>query len=191
MAQADVIANPSNTVLQGTVIQASLETAITSNLPGQITAIVNHPVYSFDQAQVLIPAGARLIGTYSSDVSFGDRRVLVRWDRVVTPQGQSVQFAAFGGDEQGRSGVTGRVNTRFGLRFGSAALLSVLSAGPSVAASSSSNGAVQQIGEDVAEDLSEAANGVIGELAQLPPIISIEPGAAITVMVDRDLEFFS
>ena len=55
VATAEVIANPSNTVLQGTLIQASLETAIESTLPGQITAIVNYPVWSFDQSRVLIP----------------------------------------------------------------------------------------------------------------------------------------
>ena len=55
VTSADVIANPGNTVLQGTIIQASLETAVDSSLPGQIVAIVNRPVWSFDQSRVLIP----------------------------------------------------------------------------------------------------------------------------------------
>jgi type IV secretion system protein VirB10 len=91
---SQVIANPSNTVLQGTMIEATLENAVDSSLPGQITAIVTRPVWSFDQAQILIPAGARLFGDYSSDVAIGQGRILVAWTRLVTPDGQSVQMEA-------------------------------------------------------------------------------------------------
>jgi type IV secretion system protein VirB10 len=190
VATAEVIANPSNTVLQGTLIQASLETAIESTLPGQITAIVNYPVWSFDQSRVLIPEGSRLFGTYNSNVSLGQARILVGWSRIVTPEGQSVQLAAFGADDQGRSGVTGSVNSRFGLRFGTAALLSIIGAGPAIAASEASSETGSEIAEDVAGSFSQATDAVIGEFATLPPVISVQPGAAISVIVDRDLEFY-
>lgn len=108
---SQVMANPSNTVLQGTLIEATLENAVDSSLPGQLTAIVTRPVWSFDQAQILVPAGSRLFGDYSSEVSIGQGRILVAWTRLVTPDGQSVQMAAFGGDGQGRSGITGKANS--------------------------------------------------------------------------------
>lgn len=187
---AEVIANPSNTILQGTIIKASLETAIDSSLPGQIAAIVNRPVYSFDQSRVLVPQGSRLFGMYDSDVSLGQNRLLVGWTRLVTPDGQSVQLAAFGADDQGRSGVTGDVNNRFGLRFGSAALLSIIGAGPSLAAAGADSEIGAEAAERIAENFAQTTNAVIGQYATLPPIISIQPGAAISVIVDRDLEFY-
>ena len=187
---AEVIANPSNTILQGTILNATLETAIDSSLPGQLIAVVNYPVYSFDQSRILIPQGSRLFGSYSSNVKLGQSRILVGWTRLVTPEGQSVELAAFGADDQGRSGLTGHVNNRFGLRFGSAALLSIIGAAPAIAAGSTDNEISSEAAERVAENFERTTNSVIGQYASLPPIISVQPGAAITVIVDRDLEFY-
>jgi type IV secretion system protein VirB10 len=187
---SEVIANPSNTVLQGTMIEATLENAVDSSLPGQITAIVTRPVWSFDQAQVLIPAGSRVFGDYSSEVALGQGRILVAWTRLVTPDGQSVRMEAFGGDAQGRSGITGRVNTRFAARFGSAALISLLGAAPAVAAAKASDEISADTAENMGEDLSAAMGSAVEAYTSLPPIITVAPGAAITVMVDRDLEIW-
>ena len=136
----------------------------------------------------MIPAGSRLFGRYSSDVSLGQSRALVGWSRIVTPDGQSVQLAAFGADPQGRSGLTGRVNTRFAQRFGSAALLSVIAAAPAAAAGRVEDEVGREIAEGMSADLERGTRGVVGAYATLPPVIAVQPGATITVIVDRDLE---
>ncbi|MGV8950844.1 MAG: TrbI/VirB10 family protein [Cypionkella sp.] len=187
---SQVITNPSNTVLQGTLIEATLENAVDSSLPGQLAAIVTRPVWSFDQAQVLIPAGSRLFGEYSSEVALGQGRILVAWTRLVTPDGQSVQMEAFGGDAQGRSGITGKVNSRFGHRFGSAALISLLGAAPAIAAAKYSDELSSDTAESIGKDLNAATGSAVQAYTSLPPIITVAPGAAITVMVDRDLEIW-
>jgi type IV secretion system protein VirB10 len=187
---SQIVANPSNTVLQGTLIDATLENAVDSSLPGQITAIVTRPVWSFDQAQILVPAGSRLFGEYSSKVAIGQGRILVAWTRLVTPDGQSVQMAAFGGDAQGRSGITGEVNSRFGQRFGSAALISLLGSVPTVASAKFTSEVSSETAESVGEDFSGAMGSAVEAYTSLPPVITVAPGAAITVMVDRDLEFW-
>ena len=187
---SQVIANPSNTVLQGTMMEATLENAVDSSLPGQLTAIVTRPVWSFDQGQILIPAGSRLFGDYSSEVAIGQGRILVAWTRLVTPDGQSVQMEAFGGDAQGRSGITGKVNSRFGQRFGSAALISLLGAAPAVAAAKYSDEISSNTAEQIGTDLSSATGSAVEAYTSLPPIITVALGAAITVMVDRDLEIW-
>lgn len=188
--ESQVIANPSNTVLQGTMIEATLENAVDSSLPGQLTAIVTRPVWSFNQAQILVPAGSRLFGEYSSEVEIGQGRILVAWTRLVTPDGQSVQMEAFGGDAQGRSGITGKVNSRFAERFGSAALISLLGAAPAVAAANYADKLSADTAQSVGQDLGSAMGSAVEAYTSLPPIISVAPGAAITVMVDRDLEFW-
>ncbi|OHC47848.1 MAG: hypothetical protein A2X69_15710 [Rhodobacteraceae bacterium GWF1_65_7] len=187
---SQVLANPSNTVLQGTLIEASLENAVDSSLPGQLTAIVTRPVWSFDQAQILVPAGSRLFGDYSSEVSIGQGRILVAWTRLVTPDGQSVQMEAFGGDGQGRSGITGKVNSRFGQRFGSAALISLLGAAPAIAAAEYADDVSSDTAERIGQDLGAATGSAVDAYTRLPSIITVAPGAAITVMVDRDLEIW-
>lgn len=187
---SQVMANPANTVLQGTMIEATLENAVDSSLPGQLAAVVTRPVWSFDQSQILIPAGSRLFGEYSSEVALGQGRILVAWTRLVTPDGQSVRMEAFGGDGQGRSGITGKVNSRFATRFGSAALISLMGAAPAIAAAQYADKTTSDTASSVAQDLGSATGSAVQDYINLPPIISVAPGAAITVMVDRDLEIW-
>jgi len=190
VTQAEVIANPSNTILQGTMIQAVMETALDSSLPGQTRAVVSEDVYSVDGARLLIPRGSRLIGRYRAGVDIAQRRVTIAWDRIILPAGQTVQISSFGGDELGRSGVTGFVDTRFDERFGSAALISLISAAPSAAASEVQDETAADILEDVGDDLADATDSVIGDYLSIGPVIYVDQGARVTVMVDRDLEIF-
>src|SRR6056297_1016209 len=190
VTQAEVIANPSNTIIQGTMIQAVMETALDSSLPGQTRAVVSEDVYSVDGARLLIPRGSRLIGRYRAGVDIAQRRVTIAWDRIILPAGQTVQISSFGGDELGRSGVTGFVDTRFDERFGSAALISLISAAPSAAASEVQDETAADILEDVGDDLADATDSVIGDYLSIGPVIYVDQGARVTVMVDRDLEIF-
>ena len=190
ITQAEVIANPSNTVIQGTMIQAVMETALDSSLPGQTRAIISEDVFSYDGSRLLIPRGSRLIGRYRSGIEIAQKRVTIAWDRIVLPNNQTVQISSFGGDALGRSGVTGFVDTRFDERFGSAALISIISAAPSVAAAQVEDETTADVLEDVGDDLADATDSVIGEYLAIGPVIYVDQGARVTVMVDRDLEIF-
>ena len=190
ITQAEVIANPSNTVIQGTMIQAVMETALDSSLPGQTRAIISEDVFSYDGSRLLIPRGSRLIGRYRSGIEIAQRRVTIAWDRIILPNNQTVQISSFGGDELGRSGVTGFVDTRFDERFGSAALISIISAAPNVASAQVEDEATAEVLQDVGDDLADATDSVIGDYLSLGPVIYVDQGARVTVMVDRDLEIF-
>ncbi|MCX8228224.1 MAG: TrbI/VirB10 family protein, partial [Sulfitobacter sp.] len=190
VTQAQVIANPSNTIIQGTMIQAVMETALDSSLPGQTRAVVSEDVFSFDGSRILIPRGSRLIGRYRSGLDIAQQRVTIAWDRIILPDNQTIQISSFGGDELGRSGVTGFVDTRFAERFGSAALISLISAAPSAAAASVEDEAAAGVLEDVGDDLADATDSVISDYLSIGPVIYVDQGARVTVMVDRDLEIF-
>ena len=172
--RAEVIANLSNTVMQGTLIEAALETAVSTDLAGNVSAIVSHDVWSFDMSRVLIPRGSRLFGRYESDVGAGQRRVLIAWDRLVTTDGQSVTLAAYGTDRIGRSGLPGTVRNHFLQRFGTAALISVIGAVPDIAAAKyASNEVASDTAENVGTDLGEAVNTVMADYLRIPPTISV------------------
>ena len=188
--RAQVISNPSNTVVQGTIIEAALETGISSDLQGNIAAIISYDVWAFDLSRVLIPRGSKLFGRYSSDVSVGQKRVLVAWDRVVTPDGQSAVLDAYGSDRLGRSGLTGRVDNHFLERFGSAALISVIGATPAVVASNTSDETTANVLENVGDDFSGAVDSTISEFVTRQPTITVEHGDKVTVIVNADVEFF-
>ena len=78
--------NPDRTLAQGSVIQAALQTAINSDLPGNVVAVVTEPVHAFFGDTVLIPRGSRLFGQYRSGIEINQKRILVLWTRILTPE---------------------------------------------------------------------------------------------------------
>lgn len=188
--RAAIIVNPSNTVTQGTMIQAILETAINSQLPGAIRGVVSEDVHSYDGTRVLIPRGSVVIGRYSESIDLGQRRALVAWERIIMPDNQSVTISSYGADQIGQSGLTGRVNTHFGQRFGSAALISFLSILPALATENTDDDNAEDMADRVGQNLSAATSSVLSESLRIKPTIQVAQGSRVTIMVDRDLEIF-
>lgn len=182
---ATQMANLRTTVAQGSTIQALLETALNSDLPGYVRAVVRRDVLGFDGKQVLIPRGSRVIGQYRNAVSLGQSRVFVIWTRVIRPDGVTVQISSPGGDSLGEGGLAGEVNTHFFARFGGAILLSVLNAGAgAVARAPTTEIAIGSPG--AAASAAAAATFPQGDI---PPTIQVEQGSPVTIFVARDLDF--
>jgi type IV secretion system protein VirB10 len=186
---------------EGTLIPGILETAINSDLPGQIRAIVSQDVYSFDGRRILIPTGTRLIGEYQSEATRGQKRIFVIWTRLLRDDGVSVRLNSIGTDSLGRSGLTGIVDNKWRERFGSAILLSVIGAGSSYLTGygsgqySSGDGntdadrAADLARETIAQTFSDMANQALAENLKIPPTISVHQGERIFVYVRQDLDF--
>lgn len=175
------LANPSQTITQGTFIAATLETAIDSDLPGYARAIVSQDVMSFDGTHVLIPRFSRLIGQYKSGLAAGQSRTYVMWTRLIRPDGVSVALASPGTDYAGQSGLSGEVDSHFMERFGSATLLSVVGGLGSLASSGTS--VVLSSGGQSAASVAAQRD------AQIPPTVHVAQGASIRVFTARDLDF--
>jgi hypothetical protein len=88
----DRLENPvSRYVVQaGAVIPAALITGIRSDLPGEVTAHRQNVYDSPSGRFLLIPQGSKLVGTYDSQISFGQDRVLLVWTRLIMPNGRSI-----------------------------------------------------------------------------------------------------
>jgi type IV secretion system protein VirB10 len=183
--EAARLTHPERTLTQGSVIQAALQTAINSDLPGSVVAVVSEPVPAFSGDRILIPRGSRLFGQYRSGIEMHQKRILILWTRVLTPDGTSMEIAAVGGDQLGRSGLTGLVDTKFAERFGGAALISVIGAAPAVAAESANNETTSIVLGDVGSDLQDAVGSVIADQVSIAPTIYVDQGASVTVLVDR------
>ena len=188
--EAARLTHPERTLTQGSVIQAALQTAINSDLPGSVVAVVSEPVPAFSGDRILIPRGSRLFGQYRSGIEMHQKRILILWTRVLTPDGTSMEIAAVGGDQLGRSGLTGLVDTKFAERFGGAALISVIGAAPAVAAESANNETTSIVLGDVGSDLQDAVGSVIADQVSIEPTIYVDQGASVTVLVDRDVVIY-
>ena len=172
--------DPATTVTQGTLIPAVLETAIDTDVPGFVRAIVSTDVKSFDGRTILVPRSSRLIGQYKSGLSAGQKRAYVIWTRLIRPDGVSVDIGspaiAFGGE----TGLAGKVNSHFFERFGSGMLLSVLGGLPGLIGNNSSV---------VVGGGSSAASAAVQQGGQVGPTIRVRQGEPIRVFTAKDLDF--
>lgn len=181
-ARAYALAAPGATIVEGTMIAAVLETAISSDVPGLARAVISRDVRSFDGSRVLVPVGSRVIGQYKSGVALGQSRAFVIWNRLVRPDGASIQLASPGTDAFGRGGLEGQVDRHYLRRFGGSVLLSLVSAGASRQGDTNVIIAGARGGADA------AAIALQREIDQ-PPTIRIPQGAPIRIFVARDLDF--
>ena len=176
------LAEPANTVIQGTLIPAVLETAIDTDVPGYVRAVVSQDVKSFDGSRVLIPRSSRLIGEYKGATQAGQRRAYLMWTRLVRPDGVSIALASPAADFSGQAGVGGQVNSHFFSRFGSAILLSILGGAGTLATGGASTVIVGGAGQSAAS-VAAQHDGNRG------PTIKVRQGEPIRVFTARDLIF--
>jgi len=181
-AQARAMVNPTTTVTQGTMIPAILETAIDTDVPGYVRAVVSQDVKSFDGKKVLIPRSSRLIGQYQSGVQQGQKRAYVIWQRLIRPDGASINIASPAVAFDGTTGLAGEVDSHFFKRFGSAMLLSVVG-GLGALATGGVGGVI------VAGGSQGAANSAVQANGQISPTIRVRMGEPIRVFTARDLDF--
>lgn len=178
----------------GTVIRATLLTGINSDLPGQVIGQVTRNVWdSIDGEYILIPQGTRLIGRYESGISFGQKRVLVAWDRLIYPNGQSIRLEGMGGyDTAGQSGYADKVNNHYIKAFSSAILFSVVSAGVSkVDSQTAVNTGVfsteSEFKKELGKQISQLSGRYIDRALNISPTLSIRQGYVMNIMVDKDI----
>lgn len=174
-------------VMAGTMIPASLVTGINSDLPGPIIAQVTQPVFdTITGAHLLIPQGSRLIGRYQSDVSFGQHRALIVWDRMIFPDGSSLQIAEPGADGQGYAGLSDRTDHHWGRVFTAAGLATLLGIGTELGAGD--EGDIERaIRRGTGDTVNQAGQRIVDRNLGIQPTIRIRPGWPVRVLVTRDL----
>ncbi len=181
-----------NTAQAGTVIRLVLETGVNSDLPGMVKARVQSPVYdTVSGSVVLIPSGAFLIGDYQSQIGYGQERVAVAWQRLILPNGKSLELGGlFGTDLAGQSGLSDEVDNHWGRILAAAGLSSVLASSAAVAAGtqnvleqSPEQAALRGFGQDVAKH----GTSIVERQLNVAPTIRIRPGTQIAAILHQDL----
>jgi type IV secretion system protein VirB10 len=207
-AYAGQIEDIRNTIAQGKLIHAVLETAVNTQLPGNVRAIVSRDIYAEAGKNVLIPKGSRLVGIYNTNLFQGQDRVFVVWNRVIRPDGVDMMVNSLSTDALGRSGEEGYMDSRYGQMFSAAIISSILSIGITTAAEEISGGdgtTTQSVGSDgtfttVSTSSTQAAAdsaariGAVGaritdKMLDMRPRVMIDQGTPINVFVNRDLIF--
>jgi type IV secretory pathway VirB10-like protein len=176
-------------VLQaGSVISAALITGIRSDLPGQITAQVTENIYdSLTGRILLIPQGSKLVGEYDSQISFGQNRVLLAWDRLILLDGRSLALDRLPGtDPSGFAGLQDGTNYHWG-GIAKAALLSTALGIGAQASSNSNDDLARAIRQGTSDTINQAGQQIVRRQLNVQPTLTIRPGYPLRVVVTRDL----
>lgn len=192
LAAARTPAISKNEVKAGTVIPAVMVGGINSDLPGQIVGQVARNVYdTISGNTLLIPAGAKVIGTYDSSVSHGQRRVLVAWSRIIFLDGSSISLGGMpGADEGGYAGFSDRVNNHFWKMFGDALLMSVVTAGVQLSQPQTNSATLtssQIMAASLGQQFGQVGSQVVQQNMNIQPTLTIRPGYEFNVMVTKDI----
>jgi type IV secretion system protein VirB10 len=192
------------TVMAGGVIPAVLVSGINSDLPGPILAQVSQNVYDTASGRsLLIPQGSRLIGSYHSSANYGQSRVQISWDRLIFPNTSSMDIPSMPGtDQAGYAGFRDEVNNHYTRTFGTAALMSLISAGQAVGQMAAFGGgtygplgyqqnqwamAPQMAGSSASSQFGSVGQRAIEQGMSTGPTLEIRPGYEFNVMVTEDL----
>ena len=177
-------------LLAQTIIPAALLAAVSSDLPGPISAQVTRNVYdSLTGRVILIPQGSKLIGSYDSQVAFGQKRVLLAWDRVIFPDGRSLQLdRLIGADTAGRSGLNDKVDAHWGAMGKAALLSSVLAVGAALGSDNDSDIA-RALRQGVQDTVNQTGQQVVRKQLDVQPTLTLRAGLPLTILVTRDIVF--
>ncbi|ALF17330.1 TrbI/VirB10 family protein [Fusobacterium animalis] len=177
----------------GGIIPGVMLTGINSDLPGTMTANVREDVYDTVTGRILlIPKGTRVIGKYSSSISFGQSRVLVVWQRLIFPNGKSINLENFeGADMSGYSGLVGTVDNHTLKLFQGVILSSILGAAAGIiddnGNNNNNNSWRNNAGRGAGEEIVTIGEAIASRLLAVQPTIKIAPGSRFNIMVNSDL----
>lgn len=176
------------TLMAGSVIAASLITGLNSDLPGLVTAQVTQNVYDSASGQILlVPQGARLIGSYDSVVAFGQKRALVVWQRIVLPDGSSLRIDNVPAtDAAGYAGLADKVDFHTWALLKGIGLATLLGVGTELTISGESD-LVQAIRESTQQNVARAGDRITQRNLDIQPTIKIRPGTPVRLVVQKDL----
>ena len=177
-----------NVVQAGSIISAALITGIRSDIPGQITAQVTQNVYDSPTGHILlIPQGARLIGEYDSDISFGQNRVLLAWNRLILPDGRSILLDRQpGADSAGFAGLQDGVNYHWGSLAKAALISTVLGVGAELG-SGSDDALTRALRTGTQDTINQSGQQIVRRQLNVTPTLTIRPGFPVRVIVTKDL----
>jgi type IV secretion system protein VirB10 len=184
-----IMAPTSPYILQaGAMIPAAMITGIRSDLPGQITAQVTENVYdSPTGALLLIPQGTRIIGQYDAGVTFGQRRVLLVWNRLILPNGRSIVLERQpGADASGYAGLEDGVDYHWWDLMKAAGLSTLLGIGTELATDDEDR-LIRAIRDGAQDTINQAGQQIVQRQLQVAPTLTIRPGYPVRVIVTRDL----
>jgi type IV secretion system protein TrbI len=176
-------------LFEGTIIQAVLVNRLEGSFAGPVTCLVANNVYSRNRQHLLIPAASKVFGEAKRVDTFGQSRLAVSFDRLLMPDGYSVNLDQFAGlGQQGATALKDKVNNHYAKIFGASLALGILGG----ASEFGTGGALTANGGDLIRQglgISMATSGeqIMNRFLNQMPTVTIREGTRVKIYLSNDL----
>ena len=180
-----------NALWPGVIIPAVLETAINTDLPGNIIARVTQNIYgSLDGGKLLIPQGTILVAKYNSSVSYAQHRVQIVWDALIRPDGFYLELEGMNGvDKKGMSGQEAIYHENWFEYLKAAGIITMFSVANSKMASEAAKYSTEDTAEGIVQGNAEFVNNIgsniVGKAMNIQPTLTVPNGEVLNIMLNK------
>ena len=183
---------PLHRLLEGTVVDTVLINRLDGAFSGSVNCLVTTPVYSHSRQHLVIPAGARVLGTASPVQAWGESRLAVRFHRLVMPDGRSYSLEKFVGlNQAGDVGLKDQVNRHYMQVFGASLAIGALSGLAQFQTRGGADPAYEfsdAYRQGLGGSLATSAGRILDRFLNALPTITIREGHRVKVYLTSDLE---
>lgn len=192
--------DPAKVLYRAQVLPGRLLTSINSDIPGSVHVELTIPIYSKqakNDDKPLLDKGTVIICSYKGEIKFGQTRIPLTIEEAQPPNGDIIELKAIGGDEEGRSGVTGTVNNHYGKLALATGINAVLQLGVKSLAGTPGQGQyfqnpVQQAAQDAGSSAAQDIGSVVKQQLKVPPTIEKDKNKDpfVTILLEKNLSFY-
>ena len=173
-------------VYEGAVFSAVLVTQLSGDFAGPVQAHVSIPFYSADRQRILVPRGARFLGTVQPVRDHDQRRLAVGFHRLVWPDGRWVDLSFHGLNALGEGALLDQVNRHYVSMFAAAGAVGVIS-GLTLQGANPYGGGREGFQAGVSQGLGQSASQILDRFLNRLPTITIRAGHRLRVWLTADV----
>ena len=173
-------------VYEGSVVSAVLVTQLSGDFAGPVEAHVSIPFYSSDRQRIVIPRGARFLGTVQPVRDQDQRRLAVGFHRLIWPDGRWVNLAFHGLNAVGEGALLDHVNRHYVSMFAAAGAVGVIS-GLTLQGANPYGGGREGFQAGVSQGLGQSASQILDRFLNRLPSITIRAGHRLRIWLTGDV----
>ena len=173
-------------IYEGSFLEAALVTQLSGDFPGPVLAVVSVPFYSADRQRILVPRGARVLGTAQAVANQDQARLAVSFHRLILPDGRWVSLDFHGLNQLGEGALKDQVNRHYFSMFAAVGAVGVLS-GLTAARGNPYEGGVAGFRAGAGQGLGQAATRILDRFLNRLPTLTIRAGHRLRVWFTSDV----
>ena len=173
-------------IYEGSFLEAALVSQLSGDFPGPVLAVVSVPFYSADRQRILVPRGARVLGTAQAVANQDQARLAVSFHRLIYPDGRWISLEFHGLNQLGEGALKDQVDRHYFSMFAAVGAVGVLS-GLTAARGNPYEGGVAGFRAGAGQGLGQAATRILDRFLNRLPTITIRAGHRLRVWFTSDV----